>query len=1215
MKAVTYFELALPRCVLTYGVAPCGAVRGYVGPGGELAAVFDGTNDYMRRVGGLTGAADSSQFTFEFWFRAGTLVGNQRILSNATALAGATERLRILLTGGTLGVAAFNSAGTLILNLASSALTAGKLYHVVGSFDLSDPTKRHLIINRVPDIASVGTYTNDNIDFTVADWAIGATPDGSNKFNGQLGELWFMPGLYVDLSRTANLEKFVSLGGNPVALGSDGSLPSGTVPLIFVSSPTPDTAFNTNKGSGGNFTVTGALTAFAATGIQPCFNSATTCQDLAAFSTGKMQRYTTVETVFNTDATAHLVAMPPTGTVKVGDLLMAVFASDGSATVTTPAGWTSKFSGVNGTAVRLGVYVKDAVGTEGGTTVDFVTSAAEKAVAQVFHFRAQEWDGNIANIETAIAASGATLNPDPPSLAPTWGGDANNYFVTALATSAPVFISAYPTLFSDFRHTRNTASTTAEVGLATAARISASATLDPGLFTLAELPGGSVIATIVIKGAAVVPATVRFSTQAEYSSRYIDAHATIIDDDYSPAIIGLGTGLGERSQLTMVFGEAKHPDVGPGYDPYLAERWYDPYRLGSHWGKWRSRWAGMQGVTAKLYRGFAHQELGAMEQRTLFVESMSGPTTAGIFSVTAKDALKFLDGDRAQAPAPSTGRLNAALDAEVDPVDITLAPAGVGVTYKTSGYVAIGGNEIVAYTRSGDVMSIMRGAFNTPISSHNADDRVQEVLVYAAQNVANIIADLEINYAGVPPESVPITDWLTETTGFLSTVYSGVIAVPTPVKQLVTELCVQSGLMHYWDDLTNIMRLQVLRQISASATVLDEKIYMLESLTIDEQPGKRVSRALTFFGLINPLEPIDKISNYRSAVLSIDPDAELKYGGGVPAIAKIYSRWIADGGLTVAAKVNELVLQRFGKAPMKITMELMRGALNVPALGGAHMISAKLLQNEYGERILVPAQITSLRADKGKVTVVAEEQRTGVISGLVDHEVTITSNQNNVNLRTKHDLLFSPAVSGDVVKLIIQTGVVVGSNEPDLYAVDTGTWPAGVIVEIYNNGKIQGAGGKGGRGTNWGGGVAPGQVGEDGGTALRVRHATNYYGSTGAIHGGGGGGGGGAGTDNNGGGGGGGAGTNAGDGGRGADRSGGGGAKDGKGGTATEGGAGGNGGNGATGVEKGGNGGDPGQPGASGGLSIGGDEGNAIEGVSLVTFIGAPGDILGPQVG
>src|SRR5690349_17425685 len=87
------------------------------------------------------------------------------------------------------------------------------------------------------------------------------------------------------------------------------------------------------------------------------------------------------ETSFASDTTSHAVSMP--ATVNAGDGLIVIITTDGSATITVPVGWKELYTEANGTALRGSAYVRVGRGTEGGTTVDFVTSAAESAAAQV----------------------------------------------------------------------------------------------------------------------------------------------------------------------------------------------------------------------------------------------------------------------------------------------------------------------------------------------------------------------------------------------------------------------------------------------------------------------------------------------------------------------------------------------------------------------------------------------------------------------------------------------------------------------------------------------------------------------------------------------------------------------------------------------------------------------------------------------------------------
>jgi hypothetical protein len=79
--------------------------------------------------------------------------------------------------------------------------------------------------------------------------------------NGCLAEFWLAPGTYLDLTTAANIALFRGADGKPVDLGADGSLPTGSAPLIYLSCRPGDaaSAFATNRGTGGDFTITGSL--------------------------------------------------------------------------------------------------------------------------------------------------------------------------------------------------------------------------------------------------------------------------------------------------------------------------------------------------------------------------------------------------------------------------------------------------------------------------------------------------------------------------------------------------------------------------------------------------------------------------------------------------------------------------------------------------------------------------------------------------------------------------------------------------------------------------------------------------------------------------------------------------------------------------------------------------------------------------------------------
>ena len=130
----------------------------------------------------------------------------------------------------------------------------------------------------------------------------------------------------------------------------------------------------------------------------------------------------------------------------------------------------------------------------------------------------------------------------------------------------------------------------------------------------------------------------------------------------------------------------------------------------------------LRGKSIRLIVGYEGQSLAEMETRHFVVESFDGPTPDGSFSIIGKDPLKLLDGDRAQAPMPNNGFLVG--DITDTDTTLTLSPTGIGdAEYPASGYLNIGGAEIVQFTRSGETVTIVaRGQLGTTAQAHQAQD-------------------------------------------------------------------------------------------------------------------------------------------------------------------------------------------------------------------------------------------------------------------------------------------------------------------------------------------------------------------------------------------------------------------------------------------------------------------------------------------------------------
>jgi hypothetical protein len=710
--------------------------------------------------------------------------------------------------------------------------------------------------------------------------------------------------------------------------------------------------------------------------------------------------------------------------------------------------------------------------------------------------------------------------------------------------------------------------------------------------------------------------TWRFTKPTEATPKDILAIPSVRSISFTPATISLGENLGTRATLTVTFADHRHIMASESYD------------AGTFWGKWRGRFGQrLRGKPLRWIRGTVGQTLDEMETWHFVVEAVNGPTPDGTYTITAQDVLKLADDDRSLAPRPTRGILLA--DIDTDDTSITLGPTGIGaIDYPASGFVNIAGKEICAFTRSGDTLTITRNTtvpgttFETEVAEHKAGARVQLCLPYIADAPDEIIADLFTNYAGIDADYIDTDAWAAETDAYLQTLYTTLITEPTGVNKLVTELIQQAGLAVWWDALEQTMRLQVLRAVPTTAAEFNEDKFLRGSLRTQDQPGKRISEVLVYYGLREPLKPVDEDDNYRAALLTPDPTAATEYNGIVTKTIK--SRWVPFGAEQVAERLSLIQLGRYRDPPRKLSFDTWRFAADVPELGQGYQFGWTENQDSEGNAALAPIQVTRLNPMPERYGVEAEEALFTIYEGstpggLNNRTIIITSNINNVNLRDMHDSIYPEITDDDVsasptvtLTCIINNGVIVGSTSTSNPAFDVGDWPTGFVPKLILNGRIQGRGGNGGS-------APPSSNGLDGGPALYTRNDIDVeYGANAEIWGGGGGGfagAGGSGGDLAGFGGGGGAGQLPGAGGVGGTT----GSppispENGSPGTTEAGGPGSD--ETFGGIALAGDGGGPGQDGedASFGGFVGGTAGAAIDGVSFVNVLSGSADVRGGQI-
>ena len=242
------------------GLAPVGGDVGAVsyvanavdfpGPGGSAVTLTKS---------GLTGEAASKVGIISFWVNFDGNHGVQQHVYASNLFRVGIKRQ----TDNTWDFFGFDSSHlrTFWYDTLSSDYNVAKGWiHVLASWDMGVTDDVLIYMNDVSD-GQKQEFNLDRLnDYTPSTHVIGKhATSGVQHLTGCLADLYFNFAEHIDLSVEANRRKFISATGKPVDLGSDGSTPTGTAPIIFLNGD--NTNFEVNAGSGGNFSISGTLTA------------------------------------------------------------------------------------------------------------------------------------------------------------------------------------------------------------------------------------------------------------------------------------------------------------------------------------------------------------------------------------------------------------------------------------------------------------------------------------------------------------------------------------------------------------------------------------------------------------------------------------------------------------------------------------------------------------------------------------------------------------------------------------------------------------------------------------------------------------------------------------------------------------------------------------------------------------------------------------------
>jgi len=419
------------------------------------------------------------------------------------------------------------------------------------------------------------------------------------------------------------------------------------------------------------------------------------------------------------------------------------------------------------------------------------------------------------------------------------------------------------------------------------------------------------------------------------------------DDLYIPSLVSVSTAptklnvgggsrskgpLGNRASATVMFMD--HPFPDRAVDKYLSgrldgtaqtdESGYDPFDRGTFWTKWITRNPFYTNRRLVIREGYTDQAPAAMNTREYLIDQITGPNSSGSVKIVAKDPLRLAEDERAQAPVLSPGELNA----DITAVATTLTVAGaVLADYPATGTLRAD-DELMTYTGRTILDGIItftgvtRATDNTTADTHDLETQVQSCLRYTDADVWDIAEELLTDYAGIPASFLDTTGWAAEGALWLHQFsVSAVVAHPTGVSELLSELMEQALFYMWWDERTQKVLLRAVRPDTETPVSVTDRDHIIEdSMSVKEEPEQRITQVWVYWAIKSPVHHVDDPDSFRRIRIRADLEAETAVKHGDSRIRKVFARWIQTRGQAI--NLTARILGRYGVSPKIVQLEL-----------------------------------------------------------------------------------------------------------------------------------------------------------------------------------------------------------------------------------------------------------------------------------------------------
>lgn len=438
------------------------------------------------------------------------------------------------------------------------------------------------------------------------------------------------------------------------------------------------------------------------------------------------------------------------------------------------------------------------------------------------------------------------------------------------------------------------------------------------------------------------------------------------DVSRAPTTTTAGKGLGKRAVVKVMLNDFTWHDRD--IDKYIDQRTYDAETTGTYWGKFLARNPYYEQREMRVLSGYVTDpwDWANFETEYYDITDIKGPDR-GKITIVGKDVLSRTYSNKKKYPATSTGELSAGITDVA--TSATLSPSGVGNDeYPASGYVSIG-SEAMAFTRSGDVLTLTRAQFGTTAASHSAGDTVQLSAAWSGTNVVDVLYELLVTGAGIPDAYIPYDDgatgvndnWDDEKDLWLSaSSVTGILMKPEAIEKVIGELSEVFIFDIWWDAVAQEIQIKALSPEPSGVTIntLEEDYDILaDSVKIERDSDKRVTTCRVFYNKLDHSEPSDP-EKFAGLYITTDSSAESAEQYGSSSIKDVYSRWFNDQAQ--AAALAGRYIARFADTPLIVTFEIDNKNEDDLSMAQRVEIDTKQIQSVTGANAPTKFQVTEI---------------------------------------------------------------------------------------------------------------------------------------------------------------------------------------------------------------------------------------------------------------